>query len=314
MPADSQAAPGMRLSAVLTGLFPESVENAAEAVRGINESVRLGYHAVEFYYDGPGNAEIGRVCRDAGIPKIYHPAFALKKRKLDLGDPDKGRRRAAVDGVKRWIDLARGFGCEAVMLLSGPERSTPAEREEAFGRLAESLDEICGFASSGGGSDRVSVSMESFNSAGEPWLLIGSPDRCDRLARQVSPLRDNFGLTMDLSHLLQMGEEPVRALTAVKPWCGHLHLANCVIRDRGHPLYGDKHPPFGLEGGEVDEQWLTAFLTRLCQAGFFDRGQGSPVLFGAEVIARPPRDEPVETARRAKAVIERAWKAALMGR
>lgn len=39
------------------------------------------------------------------------------------------------------------------------------------------------------------------------------------------------------------------AFEKAKPWCSHIHLANCVLR-RGDPMYGDKHPLFGIKGGE----------------------------------------------------------------
>ena len=40
-------------------------------------------------------------------------------------------------------------------------------------------------------------------------------------------------------------------LKKVLLYCNHIHLANCIIRDKSHELYGDKHSEFGIEGGEI---------------------------------------------------------------
>jgi sugar phosphate isomerase/epimerase len=138
--------------------------------------------------------------------------------------------------------------------------------------------------------------LESFNNAGEPWLLMGPTARCLELARDVAKGHPNFGLTFDLSHALQMGEDALRSLLSIRRYCSHVHLANCVIRDRADPLFGDKHPPFGHPGGEVDAPWLAGFVRGLREGGFF---AGREVTVGAEVITRAPA-EPVATAAAAK--------------
>ena len=285
-------------SAVLTGLFPGSVSDARETVRGIEESARLGYDVAELYYDGPGNGDVRRACRDTGIATIYHPAYALKQNKLDLGDPDPGRRRAAVDRARAWIDVAADLGSRAVMVLSGPERAEAREREEAIATLRESLERLCEHAAGAG----MRVHLESFNNPGEPWLLMGPTARCLETAAVVAARHPNFGLTFDLSHALQMGEDPLASLLSIGQYCSHVHLANCVIRDRADPLYGDKHPPFGHPGGEVDTAWLARFARGLADGGFFG---GREVTVGAEVITRPPAD-PVATAATAKEALEAA--------
>lgn len=285
---------GIRQSAVLTGLFPASVTDSRETVRGIEASARLGYDTVELFYDGPGNADVARACRGSSLAVIYHPAYALKQSKLDLGDPDPARRRAAVDRTRAWIDVARELGAQALMVLSGPERTDAREREQAVAALQESLEALCEAAAP------MRLHLESFNNHGEPYLLMGPTARCLRMARAVSGRQPNFSLTFDLSHALQMGEDPLASLLSIGQYCSHVHLANCVIRDRADPLFGDKHPPFGHAGGEVDEPWLARFVRGLAEGGFFD---GREVTVGAEVITRQPA-EPEAIASAAKKMLE----------
>jgi sugar phosphate isomerase/epimerase len=182
------------------------------------------------------------------------------------------------------------------MVLSGPERAEAAERGRALAALRESLEALCDHAAP------LRLHLESFNNAGEPWLLAGPTARCLELARAVAASRANFGLTFDLSHALQMGEDPLASLLSIGPYCRHVHLANCVIRDRSHPLFGDKHPPFGFAGGEVDAARLARFVRGVAAGGFF---AGGTVTVGAEVITRPPA-EPVATATEAKRALDEA--------
>ncbi len=299
----------IHLGAVLTGLFPASVSDASETVRAIECAARLGFDVAELYYDGPGNAEVRRACRDTGIATIYHPAFALKQQKLDLGDADAGLRRAAVDRARAWIDRARELGSQAVMVLSGPEREQPPERGRALERLRDSLAALCEHAAAGQAAGAMTVHLESFNNAGEPRLLMGPTARCLEMARSLRPAHPNFGLTFDLSHALQMGEDPLASLLSIRSCCRHVHLANCVIRDRADPLFGDKHPQFGHPGGEVDAAGLASFARGLAEAGFFE---GGPVVVGAEVITRPPA-EPAATMEAARRALDEALAAAGCG-
>ena len=50
-------------------------------------------------------------------------------------------------------------------------------------------------------------------------------------------------LTMDTSHIAQLGEDVRSAIDKTKKHCNHIHIANCILKE-DHPLYGDKHPLF----------------------------------------------------------------------
>jgi sugar phosphate isomerase/epimerase len=298
--------PEIRLSAVITGFFPESVTKASATARAIELCAKLGFDTVEFFYEGEEKELIGRACRSTKMSSIFLPALALKRERLDLGDPDERRRREAVEHVRRWIDDARLYGADSLMLVSGPERSDQAEREEAMANLTDALIELCGYACGQSPVERIGIRVESFNNNGEPWLLIGPPDRCSVLAADVTRHYGNFGLTMDLSHILQMGLEPIPVLESVASWCSHLHLANCVIRDRQHPLFGDKHPEFGYPAGELDEEDLAQFISRLFSSGFV-QDRSEPITIGIEVITREGHD-PYMNLQNAKSQLDRALK------
>lgn len=278
---------GFELGAVLTGFFPDSVRDGDALRRAIALAAGTGFRGVEFFYDGPDSRSVAEDLRGAGLSSVYLPAYAMKKEGLDLGADSRAERDRAVSRGKEWIERAAAFGSRSVMVISGPEREAGADRDRAACALAESLRTLCSFASSA--SPPVRVSLEAFNNQGEPYLLMGPTSRCLALVDAVGQTRGEFGITFDLSHCLQLGETPALSAAALAGRCRHIHLANCVIRDRADPLFGDKHPPFGIAGGEVDEPHLAAFLRRLRELGYFSR-EDRPTLLGLEVIARPPAE------------------------
>jgi sugar phosphate isomerase/epimerase len=118
---------------------------------------------------------------------------------------------------------------------------------------------------------------------------------------------DNFGILLDLSHLPLLGETFRHAVQTVAPYLRRVHLGNCVLKDPSHPRYGDRHPPFGIEGGEIDVPELTAFLRCLLQVGFLAEERRGSVLF--EIAPWPPHREPDSVVAESLAQLDRAWAA-----
>jgi sugar phosphate isomerase/epimerase len=119
------------------------------------------------------------------------------------------------------------------------------------------------------------VSLEGFNNRGEPYLLMGPVARCLALAEDVGAEHHNFGFTFDLSHSLQLGEDPSRSAALISGWCRHVHLANCVLRDRSDSCTGQASALFHPRG-EVDEAYLAAFLRSLRRRGIFPGATSRP--------------------------------------
>ena len=53
---------------------------------------------------------------------------------------------------------------------------------------------------------------------------------------------------MDTSHLRQLNEKPLVFIKKAFPYCNHIHLVNCIVKDITSNLYGDKHHEFVIEG------------------------------------------------------------------
>ena len=287
-------------SAVLTGFFPGLTADPAVAVGAIEMARELGYDVIELYYDGPDAGRVQRAARDSGLEVIFLAAFFMKPLGLDMGAADQTERRSAVSQVKGLIDRCLSYGAGTLMVISGPEREDPAERDRAMDRLADSLIEVCGHAREAG----ITITLEYFNNVGEPRLLVGPTATAARLARRVRERAENFVLTFDLSHALQLGEDPAAGLVEIADVCSHVHLANCVIGDPASPLFGDKHPRFGHPEGEVDAGYVRRFMGEVVAAGYLEHCDG-PLRLGVEIIARGD-DDPQTELRAATAVLDEA--------
>jgi sugar phosphate isomerase/epimerase len=121
-------------------------------------------------------------------------------------------------------------------------------------------------------------------------------------------------LTFDTSHIIQLKEDLPATYRAVRDVIAHVHLSNCLVSDPSSPFYGDKHPPYGLKGGEIGVPELADFFKTLDEAGHFRQSfpTGKPVL-SLEVIT-PSGQIPDTILNDAKDAFCRAWEKFERGR
>jgi sugar phosphate isomerase/epimerase len=159
---------------------------------------------------------------------------------------DLPARRSAVELCKNLIDMANEVSAASLMLISGKDPG-PGQRTVAMAALEESLDELCSYASSSG---PLKLSLETFARSSPPFQLIGPTVEAAELADRVSRRHENFRLTIDLSHLAQLGEDPVASVTGLGARVRHLHLSTCIVTPGQAPA-GDFHLSFDAAGVSV---------------------------------------------------------------
>lgn len=231
---------------------------------------------------------------------IFLAGLQLLGNRDGLNAHGAGRARA-VSLVRQLIDEAGEIGATRIMVTSGRD-PIESSRPDAFRRLTESLAELCEYA-----ADRtppMSVSLEPTDRSLDHRQLVGPISDALAVIGDVGTNVENLELNVDLSHLLQLGENLAEAIQAAAGACRHVHLANWARVDVGHPLYGDTHPPFGLQGSEVGSPQLADFIGLLIGAGYFEKVRRT--LVGVEVRPLPGAD-PWSTLREAVAVVTRAW-------
>jgi len=195
----------------------------------------------------------------------YAAQAALLGQKLDVNSLDESERNRAVKEVKSCIDEASELGAERVSLLSGPDPGAP-KRNDAMRALVDSLKEICAY----GEEKRLAVTLETFDRDIEKKCLIGPAREAAALARAVRKDFRDFGILYDMAHGPLLEEDPRKALSLLREYLVHIHVGNCV-KVPGNPVYGDKHPRFGVEGGVHDVDDLTRFLKILFDIGYLGK-------------------------------------------
>lgn len=178
------------------------------------------------------------------------------------------------------IDQAYDIKAESLLVLSGPD--SPDHRRPRREQLAANLTELCRYAEDQATSYVLDIRLEPTDRTTTFHQLIGPTEEAVGVLEVVAASGvSNASLNLDLSHLDQLGDDWDAALRMARPWCRHVHVANCVIADPGHPMYGDRHPPFGAADSEVDIAALTEFLRLLCDHGYLR--PGSEVVLSSEV-------------------------------
>ncbi len=214
-----------------------------------------------------------------GIRIVYSCAPPILGSKINLNALDPGERAVGVERIINYLQEAIFLGAEIFTVLSGPypgaDKST-----EAKAALIQSLKEICRYGQDN--SSKLTITLETFDRNIDKKCLVGPTSEAVKIAEEIRLAGyNNFGLTLDQGHLPLLDEEPDYAINKAVHYLHHIHLGNCVKLDREHPLYGDQHPRFGLEGCHLVDSDLAAFLAVLKGQGFFRKpadGSVKPVL------------------------------------
>lgn len=233
------------------------------------------------------HTKIKAICDQAAVALGVAAQPLLLGGKLSLNNPDPDGRRQAVETVIGAIDAAYELNSPLCAVLSGPDPGE-AEREQQTDLLVASLVECCRYAQHRAHDFVVWVSLETFDHSIDKRCLVGPSVRAREVASRVRAEVDNFGLTIDLSHLPLLGETPAECLEQVMEFLIHVHAGNCAMQEQEHEAYGDLHPRFGMPGTENDVPQLKEFLESLVYSGYFKAQvpTGKPV-FSFEVKPLP---------------------------
>jgi sugar phosphate isomerase/epimerase len=193
----------------------------------------------------------------------YGAQPVLLSNKLNINSLVEEERRKAIDEIKKCIDEAAFLGTKGVAVLSGPHPGKELE-SAAIQKLLQSLEELCLYSQ----KYNLKFELESFDFDVDKKCLIGKSDLAADIAREVRKKYSNFGLILDLSHFPLQYEQTKTALKNCAAYTTHLHIGNCVLKDKSHPAYGDMHPRFGVDGGENDVEEVREFFATLFELGW----------------------------------------------
>ena len=220
---------------------------------------------------------------------VYIAVLPSKEKQLWLCDADADGRKKAVDLLKTCIDDAAANGISRVMINSG---RTAGSVDEELTALEDSVRQLYEYAAKKNIPFRLC--LEPCDSIREAFHLIGPYRRTREFTERLRGLGFPLELTMDSAHTAEENEDFAAALAATRPYCNHIHFANCRIADPTDPLYGDKH--IGLEySGSV---WTPETLETLFREIEPPSPGDEPVQIALEILCR--EDDPY-------AYFEKTW-------
>ena len=220
-------------------------------------------------------AEVDKILQASKLVVGYVGQAALLGQKLDLNSPIPQQREAAITQMKSGVDEAYSFGAKRLAVLSGPA-PVRDKYEQAKELLVDSLSQLCGYAQTKGD---LGITMEIFDRDIDKKRLIGPTEEGVQVAKEVRRRYPNFGLMVDLSHLPLLKETADHAQKTAEDYLVHIHIGNCILKDKNHPAYGDKHPPFGTAAGENNVEEVRLFLKALMEIGYIGEGKQNVVAF-----------------------------------
>lgn len=244
----------------------------------------------------------------SALQVVYLPTHTIFNEGLELGSLDDDRREAAFTRLTNVIDEAIALNATLAVIAS-PRMPKPADRDEIMDRLVDDIIELCDYAALHSKKRLLFIALENFDTEIDRKRLIGSTADAVELADTID--MENFGLTLDLSHLPLLGETGRDALYAAQQYIIHARIGNAVVDHYESARFGDSNPYFGHPEGRIDQLEVVDFLQTLDEIDFF--GLTRDVLGTTPILSlavRPAPDEDALTVlSNGKRTFKRAWAA-----
>ncbi|WP_376743282.1 sugar phosphate isomerase/epimerase family protein [Ensifer canadensis] len=228
--------------------------------------------AVEGGWDLPPEAaeDLRRRLLWSGCDVVYTVGGFMRRQQIDPSAPTVEARKEALEKLKRLAETASGYGAAMLLLCTGPDTG-PERRADAIRHFGETVEALCEHARRLRPERPMWITVEHFDRELDQKRLLGPTAETAALLADIRKRHGNVGMTLDLSHLVQLGEDIDDAVAAAGDLLIHAHVANCGL-DRAVPeTFGDSHCRFGAEGGAVSLGDVVRFLRALVRHGYGER-------------------------------------------
>lgn len=270
-----------------------------EATRKIAGDDYFDAIEVTWIKDNDTRKQVADLVKTAGLTVGYGCQPRHLTTGLNINSLDEKVRIEALASLKAGVDEAYELGAVGCAFLSGKYEET--QKEEAFAALVKSTKELCAYAQAKGD---LKIILEIFDYDFDKKSLIGPAALAKRFAEVIRGEHENFGLMVDLSHIMQLHETIEEAILPIKDYIVHAHIANCVIKDPAMTAYGDAHPRFGFPNSAVGVDEVVHFLKVLMDIGFISQERCPIVSFEVKPWGDEDSDMVIANAKR---VLNEAW-------
>jgi hypothetical protein len=210
----------------------------------------------------------------SGSKEIYYNVGTRKgKESPHPATLDPRKRQYSLEFYKSELDRALEAKAKKVITNSGAD--VPENRAGASAALVDFYCEICEYV-----GPEVLILVEPTDRDVSKRKLIGPSSEAVTLTQEIHQAGYiNFASMIDMGHLPLLHETIDQAMSASKGYIGHIHLGNCILKDQSHPLFGDKHVPWGIEGGEYDYGELAELISIGLMMTYFSRDKRGSASF-----------------------------------
>ena len=255
--------------------------------------------------------DVKEVIQMSHMDTIFGAGSTIFAEELDLNSFNENTRMKAVKRVKGLVDMAYFFKSKKFAITSGFDVGI-SKRGEAKKILEDSIFNICQYlkehSDRSGGS--MSVILETFDREYTHKLLIGPTSEAVEIVSNIRRDFSDIGLMLDLGHQPLIGEKMDYAVKQAHDYLKHVHIGNCVLKNKDDPRFGDTHPYLGYPGGENDVEEIAHFLETLKENNYFDKANISKInelpTINFEIIRKPGDDVALLIAN-IKRVFAKAW-------
>jgi len=291
----------MKVGIVNFMAFPDTIKGEGaiiDATRAICRDDYFDVIEVTWIKDAEVRKQVKKMVDTAGLTLCYGAQPRMLTTQSNINDLDDAKRKAALDSLKAGIDEAYELGAKGYAFLSG--KYEDATKEKSYEALKDSTIQLCEYAKSKGD---MPVLLEVFDYDFDKKSIIGPAPLARKFADEIKTKCHNFGLMVDLSHIVQIHETLRENLLPIAPYIRHAHIANAVMK-AGAEAVGDMHPRFGFANSEIAVEEVMEFLSILMEIGYLNTK--NPPVVSFEV--KPWGDEEPELViANAKRVLNEAW-------
>lgn len=248
-------------------LYPEAiVDQKAHTTTLRKLSETPGLDALDVWvWRGDASREEIKILRDSGKIINYNIGDRFGEETALPSSADKAQRERAYSLMMREIGYALELGSKKIIFGSGPD--VPEDRAGAKERFFELISRVMSQL-----PKDTELSFEPTDRDIDKYFLFGPLDETVEFIRQMRKnVNPNIGLLLDMCHIPLVHETLDSAVSKGMEVLNHIHLGNCVIKNKQNPFYGDKHPPFGYADSEYTEEDCLKFIKTLHKAGYFNK-------------------------------------------
>ena len=263
-------------SIVLSAIVKDSATDPSVLSGSLSILENTKINTIELYFPFEKTKEMKSVILDHGIKNIVYPIAGVQKMEgFSLCDLNEKKRMNAVFLLMRAFETANEIGAKKVLITTGRD-TDECDRPKALEQFMKSMERLLPEA------ENFDVVLETGDRTVDARQLLGPTDLSMKLTEEIRRNYKNFYLTLDTSHIAQLGENVEASIEKALCLSNHVHLASCILTP-GHPLYGDKHPFFSHPDGVLSDDRLHKIYSYVEKRSEEEERE---ILIGHEVIDR----------------------------